>query len=69
MDVKRLQAQVYDFIFQLLDNEPEFTGMNAGDIASRCERTFQAAMEDCLWRTDYTAEGAEMPLPPAGKVK
>ena len=29
MDVKKLQSQVYDFVFQLLDKEPEFTGMDA----------------------------------------
>lgn len=59
MDVKKLQSQVYDFVFQLLDKEPEFTGMDAGDIATKIERSFQVAMEDCLWRTDYKHEGGK----------
>ena len=50
MDVKKLQSQVYDFVFQILDNEPEFTGMDAGDIATKIERSFQVAMED--WEGD-----------------
>ena len=33
--------------------------MDAGDIASKIERSFQVAMEDCLWRTEYTHEGAK----------
>jgi len=54
---RMLQSQVYDFVFHLVDNDPEFTGMDAGDIATKVERSFQVAMEDCLWRT--THEGAK----------
>ena len=38
---EELCTEVYDFIFQLLDNEPEFDGFEAGTIAGVIEEQFR----------------------------
>lgn len=38
---EELCSEVYDFIFQLLDNEPEFNGFEAGEIATEIENRFR----------------------------
>ena len=42
---KELADEVYKFIFQLLDNEPEFNGYEAGEIGWEIEQRFREQIE------------------------
>lgn len=43
--INLLAADVYDYIFQLLDGEPELTGGKAGKVATALEREFIRLLE------------------------
>ncbi len=38
--IDTLEGDVYNFIFQMLDDEPELSGLDAGMIATRTARKF-----------------------------
>jgi len=37
----KLSGEVYNFVFEMLDNEPEMTGMEAGRIATQMEKAYK----------------------------
>jgi len=43
-----LAKLVREFVFGLIEGEIEFDGMDAGFIASRCERTFETEYQNLL---------------------
>ncbi len=44
--IRLLSEDVYSYVFQLLDAEPEMDGNEAGRIASRLQRLFEAELTD-----------------------
>lgn len=44
--INLLAADVYDYVFSLLDNEPEIAGGLAGKIATALEKEFKRMLED-----------------------
>lgn len=43
---KLLSQDVYEFIFNMLDNEVEFTGEDAGNIAASVQRHFESLLQE-----------------------
>lgn len=46
--IKPLTDQVYWFVFNLIDSHPDFTGLDAGRLASMTERLFARTLQVIL---------------------
>ena len=46
--IEQLKKDVYDYVFTLLDNEIELTGMDAGMIATKAEKVVQDQLTELL---------------------
>ena len=50
--IKPLSDQVYQFVFNLIDSHPDFTGLDAGRLATISEQTFTRTLQGVL-RGEY----------------